>query len=169
MLLRIIRWFQNIQQTSPDEPEPTPKRGKSKSATAGNVDDRFEMKQTQEKANVQLALSQVRTLAIRSSSTNSVLIAALESLYDATTISNHAQKDTYKFALKACRENESSGPLHGLIIRLLGTDEAKKTQVALEAWKKSQKKNIQESKEDNIDDKTTSNYRPSQQWGNFWP
>ena len=130
MLLRIIRWFQNIQQTSPEEPEPTPKRGKSKSATTGTVDDRIEMlegelermKQTQEKANVQLALSQVRTLATRSSSTNSVLIAALESLYDATTISNHAQKDTYKFALKACRENESSGPLHGLIIRLLGTE-----------------------------------------------
>ena len=41
---------------------------------------------------------------------------------------------------KACRENSLSGKLHGLIIKLVGTEAAKKAQTAIEGWRKAEKK-----------------------------
>ena len=71
---------------------------------------------------------------------NDLLIAALENLYDVANLCSHPNTETYKVALKACRENSSSGKLHGLIIKLVGTEAAKKAQTAIEGWRKSEKK-----------------------------
>ena len=86
------------------------------------------------------ALAQVRTLALRSTSSNQVLLAALETLYDVATNTSHDEADTYKMALKACRDQEELGPLHGLVTKLLGTEMAKKTQTAVDSWKKAMNK-----------------------------
>ena len=94
------------------------------------------LKQAQEGTNVQMALTQVRTLALRSSTPNGVLLASLESLHDTAVAADHHDKELFKMALKASRDNDSSGSLHGLVTRLLSTESAKKAQTAVDAWKK---------------------------------
>jgi hypothetical protein len=98
------------------------------------------LRQEQEGGSVKSALSQVRTLALRSSTPNGVLLAALEQLHDIAVVADHPDKDAYKMAMKACRDNDGSGQLHGLVTRLLGTDSAKKAQTAVDSWKKYLKK-----------------------------
>ena len=98
------------------------------------------LKKSSDAGNVDLALAQVRMLAGRSSTSNEVLIAAMEALHDAASFCDHTDKDLFKMAVRACRENDHGGPLHGLIIKLIGTDTAKKAQTAVDAWKKVQKK-----------------------------
>jgi hypothetical protein len=98
------------------------------------------LQQQQEKGNVENLLAQVRTLAMRPHTENDLLIASLENLSDAANLYNHADAETFKLALKACRENSASGKLHGLVIKLLGTDAAKKAQVAIEGWRKAAQK-----------------------------
>ena len=97
---------------------------------------------------VEFHLQQVRTLALRPSTPNEVMLATVETLYDTANALKHPDTDTYKIALKACRENVNSGKLHGLVTKLLGTDAAKKAQSAIEAWKKAErKKEKQEGKD----------------------
>ena len=95
------------------------------------------MKETQEIGTVEAVLSQVRTLAL---CTNTVLIAAMETLSDTAWRVDHKDKGHFKMSLKACREQESEGDLHSLIIKLLGSDVAKKVNTSIEAWKKALKK-----------------------------
>jgi len=83
---------------------------------------------------VKSALEQVRTLAGRLSTPNGVLISAMEQLFDAATRVDHPDIDIYKSALRACRENDSVGPLHGLITKLLGKECERKTQSAVDSW-----------------------------------
>ncbi|XP_064626844.1 uncharacterized protein LOC135487250 isoform X2 [Lineus longissimus] len=59
------------------------------------------IRQTQEGTSVQTALSQVRTLALRTTTPNGVLLASLESLYDTAVASDHTDKELYKMALKS--------------------------------------------------------------------
>ena len=89
---------------------------------------------------MQSALSQVRTLALRTTTPNQVLLASVEHLYDLASASSHKDTEIYKMALKACRENEGAGRLHSLVTKLLGTDAAKKTQTAIDQWHKVAKK-----------------------------
>lgn len=116
------------------------------------------LKQDQEKGNVQMALAQVRTLALRQSTSNAFLLAAVENLYDTAVNANNEEKDMYKMTLKACRENDKAGPLHGLIIKLVGNDTAKKAQVAIDSWKKALKKADKELKEEKKKEDLVSPY-----------
>ena len=98
------------------------------------------IRQTQGDGTVKTALAQVRTLSLRQSTSNAILLASVENLYDVAEAIGHEDKDLYKLTLKACRENENGGPLQGLIIKLLGDDTAKRTQAAIDTWKKDSKK-----------------------------
>ena len=90
---------------------------------------------------VDTALAQVRALADRTSTTNSSLIAALEVLSDQAAIHNHPDKEQFKMALKVVRAKEDMGvPLQGLVIKLVGTDAAKKVNASVDSWLKAQKK-----------------------------
>jgi hypothetical protein len=113
------------------------------------------LRQDHDGGSVTTALAQVRTLALRVSTSNGVLVAALETLYDAAVLADHVEKDHYKMALKACRENDAGGPLHALITRLVGTDSARKAQIAVDSWKKTMKKAEKENEKgaDDKDDK----------------
>jgi len=84
------------------------------------------LKDSSSLSTVEASLGQVRALALRSSTSNSVLIAALENLSDCAAVNGHPDADTYKMVLKACRDSEDIGPLHGLINKLIGSDIAKK-------------------------------------------
>ena len=95
-----------------------------------------EMRASQGQGTVQNALAQVRVLALRASTSNTVLIAAMETLADAAQRVNDKQAEHFKMSLKACRENEKEGRLHSLITKLIGSEEAKKVNSSLDAWKK---------------------------------
>ena len=95
------------------------------------------LKENSGAASVETALGQVRALALRASTHNSALVAALETLADIASANNHKEQDHFKMILKAARENEYVGPLHTLITKLLGTDVAKKVSSGLETWRKS--------------------------------
>ena len=77
-------------------------------------------------ASVETALGQVRAQALRASTQNSVIAAALETLADIASANNHKEQDHFKMNFKAARENEYIGPLHTLITKLLGMHVAKK-------------------------------------------
>lgn len=98
------------------------------------------MRQEKEMGSVDSALQQVRTLALRSTTPNGVLLSSMESLYDTAVRASHEDQELYKTALRACRENDTKGDLHGLITKLIGTDSAKKAQTAIEAWSKTMRK-----------------------------
>ena len=102
----------------------------------------LQLKQQQEKGHVDALLAQVRTLAMRPHTDNDLLIATLENLYDVANLLSHPNTETYEVALKACRENSSSGKLHGLIIKLVGTEAAKKAQTAILGWRKAEKRRL---------------------------
>ena len=110
-------------------------------------------------SSVDAALGQVRALALRSSTDNAVLVAALETLADLAAAHSHEDAQQYKLVLKACQDSEALGPLHGLINKLIGTDMAKKIASSLEGWKKSLKRD---------DGKTPQRPQPQQQ-GNHQP
>ena len=86
---------------------------------------------------VETALGQVRALALRSTTPNATLVAALEHLSDTAIVHGHSDCEHYKMVLKACRDNEGEGPLQTLITKLLGTEAAKKVATGLESWRKA--------------------------------
>ena len=96
-----------------------------------------ELRQQTGSASVSTALNQVRALALRQTTPNSVMIAALETLYDAAMANGDEEGETYKLVLKVSRENENSGPLQGLVTKLLGTASAKAVTSGVEAWRRS--------------------------------
>ena len=53
---------------------------------------------------------------------------------------SHPQADNYKLSLKACRDLEYEDELRSLVIKLVGSDVAKKVNTAIEGWKKVQRK-----------------------------
>ena len=57
------------------------------------------------------ALGQVRALALRSTTTNTVLVASLENLADTAAANNHPEAANYKMVLRVCRDSEDLGPL----------------------------------------------------------
>ena len=86
-----------------------------------------EVKRLREKGSqvaVETALGQVRALALRSTTPNAALVAALETLSDSAIVHNHKDTEHFKMVLKACRDNEGEGPLQTLITKLLGTEAA---------------------------------------------
>jgi hypothetical protein len=105
------------------------------------------LKDDHERGSVESALKQVRTLALRQSTDNGVLIAAMENLYDTASRADHEDLEVFKIALKMCRENDKSGPLQTLVTRLVGTDQARKAQSAVDTWRKAKKKEEKEKKD----------------------
>jgi hypothetical protein len=105
-----------------------------------------DMKNTAGQVTVETALAQVRALADRSTSTNASLIASLEVLSDQASINNHADKEHYKIALKAVRGKEKcQTPLQGLVVKLIGSDAAKKVNASVDSWLKANKKTIDQN------------------------
>jgi len=130
------------------------------------------LKESHSAGGVEYALKQVRNLALRSSTDNGVLLAAMESLHDAAVITNHADAPIYKMTLKSCRENDDTGyPLHTLITKMIGDEASKKAQAAIDAWQKSARKAKQmkeeakgkknSSTDENGDRPSTSTWFPS--------
>ena len=97
-------------------------------------------------------LHQVRNLAKRPATSNDVLLAAIETLYDSANMASHPDVETYKMTLHACREHSQEVPLQGLVIKLLGTDAAKKAPTAIDQWKKVNK--TKSSKSESAEKKT---------------
>ena len=112
---------------------------------------------------MEAALSQVRALALRTTTDNAVLVAALEALADTAAAHNHADADQYKLVLKACRDSEALGPLHGLINKLIGTEMAKKIATSLEGWKKALKKEGPQANSNNQQQQASSGSRTGSQ------
>jgi hypothetical protein len=93
------------------------------------------------KVSVETALAQVRALADRPTSTNASLVAAMEVLSDIAIINEHVEREHFKIALKAVRQREHvSTPLHGLIVKLIGSDVSKKVNSSVDSWLKANKR-----------------------------
>ena len=89
---------------------------------------------------MEACLSQVRALALRAATPNGILLAALESLSDSAAAHGHEEAETYRMVLKACKECEGDGPVHGLINKLIGSELAKKISTSMEGWRKTLRK-----------------------------
>ena len=101
------------------------------------------MKKDVGQVSVDTALAQVRTMALRSTTPNEVLLAAMETLSDAAQRIGHKEADHYKLSLKMLKEYEHWGPLNSLVIKLVGSDVAKKVNACVDTWKKALTKSQQ--------------------------
>ena len=124
-------------QTSP----PTDTTGTSDVSRLATLEQEVKkLRQEAQAGSVDQALSQVRNLAAKSKVDNAVLLAAMEHLADTAQRANHPQADEYTLSLKACRDLEGEGGLRSLVIKLVGTDVAKRVNSAIEGWKKVHRK-----------------------------
>ena len=100
------------------------------------------LREEKHQSTVAQILQQVRTLARRPTTSNDVLIASLENLYDEANLTGHEDTELFKTTLQACRTNFTEGQLHGLITKLIGTEAAKKAQAAIDQWRRAEAKSV---------------------------
>ncbi len=123
-----------------------------------------ELKAAQGQETVDQALSQVRVLALRSTTSNAVLLAGMETLSDTAYKVGHKHAEHYKMCLKACKEHEGDGKLQGLVTKLVGSEEAKKVNASLDAWRKALRKEDKKDKEKKGQDKDVDKFPTVPDW-----